>query len=175
MVDTPLDFIEGGAPLVISITLDAGQTVVDIKTEKFPPFNANVYFIQVVFPSGCAQLVKVGIFRNEAKQYPANEGAWLSGHNEVIPITTDINSNQADEWSLRGFNTDDTFEHTITARLYVRRINYEPLTVKIDRLERTIADLAGAMREFIDLWKVQTPEPETETEPQKVTNGDENE
>jgi hypothetical protein len=170
MSENPPDFLSGGGPLVVRKTFSSGGSAKVLESKDIPMIVSNVYRVQLLFPSGCVQLCKVGIFRKEHKLFPLNPEEWLDGNTEVIDFETDIHVETGEKWTLRGFNTDDTYNHTVTARLYIRDIEREPLSVKMDKLEFAILNLVEEFKRFSDLW---TQVPEEVKEEDESTESDE--
>lgn len=156
------DFVEGGGPFVIRKTFSSGGAATSLESEKLVMPNCNIYKISFIIPSGCAQLCKFGLYRKASKLFPLNPDEWLDGHNSFPEFDTDLDVDSGEEWSLRGYNSDDTYDHTITCWLYAR-------TQRKKRLEDLILDLTDAVRElssglsgFVEGFK--TPEAPEKTE-----------
>lgn len=66
------------------------------------------------FPKGCAGLAGVQIWRGPRQIFPLPDGVWLKSDNSVLNfsfthrITTEPNNVE-----LRGYNLDDTYNHTV--------------------------------------------------------------
>jgi hypothetical protein len=76
--------------------------------------------LEIQFPAGCAGLVGVGIWRYEVLTFPSNPGAWFIADNHVIAFDEDfLIDREPYALSLRGYNLDDTYPHTIYFRFGV--------------------------------------------------------
>jgi hypothetical protein len=73
---------------------------------------------EVVFPNGCANLVYVHIDDALHQVYPKNPDYKLRGNGETV-ISNDEYDIKEEPYQLNfyGWNTDDTFNHTITVRI----------------------------------------------------------
>jgi len=73
--------------------------------------------VELVFPRGCAGLVGVRIFRGPTQIIPLNYGGYVDTDGETVTINTDIDLTvNPYEVEVRGYNEDDTYEHTIRFR-----------------------------------------------------------
>jgi hypothetical protein len=163
-----LDFIEGGGPIIIRKTFTANGNARTLLRQDTPLVRGNVYRIDLLFPDGCAQLAKVAIYRNEGRLFPINPGEWLDGNDELLSWRTDIDTNQNEEWSLRGYNLDDTYDHTVTARIFIRRQDPKPLSLLLEQNTAAILDMSETLKRFVDLWGTVEEPAEVEESPQKV-------
>lgn len=70
--------------------------------------------IWVEFPLGCAGLAAVQLWRGVQQIFPLPSGNWLRSHNSVLnfAFTHEINT-EPYEVEIRGYNLDDTYNHTI--------------------------------------------------------------
>jgi len=76
--------------------------------------------IEIGFPWGCAGLVHVQIWRSEHQVWPTNPGesfAW-NDYNEVFPESEAV-AGPTEHWSIRCWNNDDSYAHTIQVRLCI--------------------------------------------------------
>ena len=79
-----------------------------------------IHKVDIVFPPGCAGLVKVAICLGSAPMTPSTAGMTISGDAEIVTIPEFINLRKDfNIVKIKGFNTDDTFDHTIFFRIYV--------------------------------------------------------
>jgi len=75
---------------------------------------------QIVFPRGCAGLVGVRIFRFSVQVIPSNYPAWLDTDGETITVESEIDLMENPyEVEVRGYNLDDTYQHTIRFRFEI--------------------------------------------------------
>jgi hypothetical protein len=76
--------------------------------------------IEVQFPSGCAGFAHLAIDRNTHQILPTNIDEYFTSDDTTI--TTDEEIEIRDKpfmLRIRGYNTDDTYTHTIYVRVYV--------------------------------------------------------
>lgn len=74
--------------------------------------------VELVFPRGCAGLVGVRIFRGPVQVIPLNFPAWIETDGETVRINSDIDLRvNPYELEVRGYNNDDTYQHTIRVRV----------------------------------------------------------
>lgn len=66
------------------------------------------------FPKGCAGLAGIQLFRSVQQIFPLPAGNWLRSDNSVLnfAFTHEI-MNEPYEIEIRGYNLDDTYQHTI--------------------------------------------------------------
>jgi hypothetical protein len=158
---------EGGGPVIVELTLDKGGSSGSLKSVDIPLITSNLYRVEILIPPGCSQLVNVGIFRAESKLFPLNPDGWFNGDGEIIAFPTDLNVSGSDHWTLRGYNEDEGYNHTITTRLYLRRIKWEDLEDLTRKLILVNEDLRDALEAFVDMWK-RVPEPEPAEESDNI-------
>jgi len=94
---------------------------------------------QIVFPRGCAGLVGVRVFRFSLQVIPLNFPSWLDTDNEVITVLSRIDlMEEPYEVEARGFNLDDTYQHTIRFRF---ELEHAEQPTKIHSLEQSSQEL----------------------------------
>ena len=105
---------------VKEITFSSGgsktnQTVATLKCAK-----GIIHKIEIVFPSGCFGLVHTQIFHASHPIAPTTPGQNYAGDDEIInipefhPLGRELNI-----ITIKGWNEDDTYDHTIRFRIYV--------------------------------------------------------
>lgn len=68
----------------------------------------------VEFPRGCSGLVGIQIHRGIRQIFPLPDDVWLRSDNVVIPFAfSHVIKNEPYEVIIKGYNLDDTFQHTI--------------------------------------------------------------
>lgn len=70
--------------------------------------------IWLEYPKGCAGLAGIQVWRGARQIFPLPEGVWLrsDGYTFRFPFTHLIDS-EPYEVEMRGYNLDDTYQHTI--------------------------------------------------------------
>ena len=102
------------------ITFTKNGSVTSQITSKIKAARGVIHKVDIVFPSGCAGLVKVAIFLGSASITPSTAGMTISGNDEIVQIPEFIQLRKDfNIITIKGFNTDDTFDHTILFRIYV--------------------------------------------------------
>jgi len=99
--------------------------------------------VTIVIPPGHAGLTGIALFYGIEQIAPLPSGEWLIGDNQVIPWVErwEIPEGKA-EITLRGYNEDDTYEHSFICRLEV-----EPREVV--EVQQQILEEIKALREEI--------------------------
>ena len=79
-----------------------------------------IHRIDLIFPPGCFGLVNVQLFQAGHPIAPSNEGQVYSADDEIIiiPEFTELPS-ELNVLTIKGWNEDDTFDHTIRVRIYI--------------------------------------------------------
>lgn len=73
-----------------------------------------IYRTWIEFPKGCSGLAGVQVWRAVRQVFPLPENTWLRSDNSVLnfAFTHPINT-EPYEIILKGYNLDDTYEHTV--------------------------------------------------------------
>ena len=91
-----------------------------------------IHRVEVEFPAGCAGLAHLQILRYDHQIYPTNPEGSFNTDDYIVPIDDYFELIEAPyTLKLRGWNLDDTYEHTITVRIgiypdWVARALYGP-------------------------------------------------
>lgn len=97
-----------------NITVPANTTFNNRKKEPITLSSGIINKILIVFPSGCAGLVKVQILEKEHVLFPANPDSYYSGNNTTIEFDTFYEINKANTlFNIVLWNEDTVFQHTI--------------------------------------------------------------
>ena len=79
-----------------------------------------IHYIEIGFPAGCAGLAHLVLLHGEHQLYPTNPEGSFAANGYVIPINDYFELFYAPfEITLRGWNLDDTFPHTLSVRINV--------------------------------------------------------
>ena len=79
-----------------------------------------IHKVEIDFPQGCANLVNVQLYLNEHPILPSTQGQKLKGNDETIIIPEFIElENSNNIITIRGWNEDDIYDHTVLVRIYV--------------------------------------------------------
>lgn len=103
----------------------------DIKVPKNTPITAKqvtklkvsdgvIHKVGIVFPSGCAGLVKIQMLDGGHQFISSTEGQYLSGDGEVVTIPDFYEIKTAPRFiTIKTWNDDDTYDHTLQVRIYM--------------------------------------------------------
>lgn len=82
-----------------------------------------IHHVEVAFPPGCAGLVHASIWRFEHQAWPTNPDEEFAWDNYTIDIRNEAFglTKRPYNLSLRAWSNDDTFSHTIVARIGIRQ------------------------------------------------------
>jgi len=76
--------------------------------------------IDVQFPTGCGGFAHLAIDRFGRQLLPTNTGSYFVSDGELISSDEDIDiMDRPYSIYLRGYNTDDTYSHTIYVRVFL--------------------------------------------------------
>ena len=82
-----------------------------------------IHLVSINFPSGCSGLVNITISNGLNQVLPVNPDGTLKGDNCIIHGDVFIPLlHQPYELLITGWNTGTTYDHTITIRLWLKRI-----------------------------------------------------
>ena len=93
--------------------------------------------VSIEFPAGCAGLAGVRILENEFQLWPLTPGQWFVTDDFTIEFT-EYHKIEAEPFALyiEGYNTDSTYDHTITVSISVSPPHEDPLKQVAEILER---------------------------------------
>jgi hypothetical protein len=76
--------------------------------------------VEVIFPAGCVGLVHLRIYYWEHQLFPANPDSSFSGDDAHLVYEEDLEIRETPlEFSVRGWNLDDTYPHTPIVRILI--------------------------------------------------------
>ena len=102
------------------LTIAANTAEAAAVTMDAPLAPGTVARVDVQFPRGCVGLVHVQIWRSEHQVWPGNVDGNISAEGLVVSWPEDYDlEDEPLTLSLRGWNNDDTYPHTITFRFSV--------------------------------------------------------
>jgi hypothetical protein len=103
-----------------SITLPANGSINSLVTKELNLCYGWIKQVEITFPDGCCGFAAVNVLHFNTQVFPSNEGAWIKSNNETVKTTELIDlTTRPYTLLLRGYNTDDTYDHTIYFRFYV--------------------------------------------------------
>jgi len=99
-----------------------------------------IHRIEVQFPPGCFGLAHVVIVHENTQIFPTNPGQSFKGDAWVFSVNE---YHVLDEppfiITVRGWNEDDTYEHTITVRICI--------------LPEAVVNVAATLQRIYELWE----------------------
>jgi hypothetical protein len=100
--------------------------------------------VDVQFPSGCAGLVHCTIWRHDHQVWPVNLDNDIAGDDIVVswPESYDL-AEEPFSFTIRAWNLDDTYEHTITARFALLSFEEVQQSRQAPSLLQRIAQVLG--------------------------------
>lgn len=77
-----------------------------------------IYRVEVFFPPGCAALAHISINDGGFRVWPSNPDSYFASDGSTIAFD-DLYLKETEPYlfNLVGYNTDDTYDHTVTIRL----------------------------------------------------------
>lgn len=88
--------------------------------QSFSVHPGTVQQVEVQFPSGCAGLVHAVIKYQEIQVWPSNLDQDFIGDDTHLIFPEDLEVSRAPyQFSIEAWSEDDTFEHTVIARLAI--------------------------------------------------------
>lgn len=94
-----------------------------------------IYRLWIEYPRGCSGLAGFQLHRAVRQIFPLPDGIWLRSDNSVMNFAfSHLISNEPYEVILKGYNLDDTYDHTIW-------VGFE--------MSGIVADLTPEMKAFI--------------------------
>jgi hypothetical protein len=97
--------------------------------------------VMVVFPTGCATLAHVRVFRGAHQLWPSNLDGSFASDGEFLDFDEDYPVLDAPfELTFTGWNDDDTYSHTVTLRLGMT----QPAALAAPSLADRVRALLGA-------------------------------
>ncbi|KKL52780.1 hypothetical protein LCGC14_2282060 [marine sediment metagenome] len=127
-----------------ALTIPANTAESAPATMDAPLAPGTVVRVEIQFPRGCVGLVHVQIWRSEHQVWPVNVEGDISG--EGVPVAWPEDYDLDDEpytVTLRGWNDDDTYPHTITFRFALLPLSAKEEGRAPAGMLRRIADFLG--------------------------------
>ena len=128
----------------ISLTIPSSTTSSSPSstTVKVSAYVLNVYEIE--FPAGCAGLVGVSVWQGGHQLYPSTEGQWFISDNFTIKRDTYYKIVRGgNTLTIKGYNSDDTYSHTIQFRCSIEKDWVVSLHNDLNRMNRLLKAFLG--------------------------------
>lgn len=126
-----------------SITESSGGSVGN-KTRTRIPITAGIIVKgEIQFPNGCAGLVNVQVRHGNHQLWPLNREESIKGDGVIVFISEHYEIKRAEDYlDIMTWNTDDTYDHTVTVRITV-------LPKKVAQPWSVFEDIIGTLARFI--------------------------
>lgn len=134
-----------------TITIPAETEAISPARERIRLTAGMVTSIYPIVPSGCYGLVGVRVLRGNFQLWPMTQGEWFvaDGFADAFKLTFPLEAAPY-ELIIEGYNTDDTYNHSVSFRIGIDRRG-DPGLALIDLIsERMPADLAQLVVSTID-------------------------
>lgn len=133
----------------LDITTDANTAEASKKLTQMKVNDGVIHKIDIVFPPGCAGLVKMQMLDGGHQFVSSTEGQYLSGDSETINIPEfyEIEGGTRNI-TIKTWNLDDTYPHTIQVRIYILPKN---VLLPVGAYEGIIASMKAL---FVDRFKL---------------------
>jgi len=119
----------------VSLVVPATTLITAPVTALIPAVRGVVYRVSVQFPFGCAGLVGVSIWHRLFQLWPSNMGEWFASDGQTIEFQEEYQLVEVPYvLCVRGYSDDDTYDHKITVRLGVRKLEAGRLPAWMYRL-----------------------------------------
>jgi len=107
------------------VLFPADKTELTKTIERFSISKGWIYRAWVIFPPGCAGLVKIRIEHEGHPIIPINKSDYIKADNYTfeLPMFYEV-AEEPYGITFEGWNEDDTYDHTITLMLLVLPKNY---------------------------------------------------
>ena len=127
------------------ITITAGTSEAEPKTEILKLSKGTITRIDVKFAPGCHRLVKVRILRWEFQLIPLNKDEWVTGDGEAV-ITEGFYELDTEPYQLKflGCSPLTSYPHTVTVRVTV-------MPPEIATPHRILADLVKLFKRLLGM------------------------
>jgi len=102
------------------ITIPANTPQTAPTLERFRVHPGTLEQVEIEFPTGCAGLVHVQILYQDVQTWPSSLDQDFSGNGSYLVFKETLEVVKAPfEFTIRGWNEDDTYSHTPIIRLQI--------------------------------------------------------
>lgn len=110
------------------LLIASGKTAADPATDTIKLCEGVIERYSVLFPAGCAGLVYVQVWLGGFQLLPWSRGLWLRGDDHLIEGSTSYPVGPAPRLlTVKGYNDDTLYPHTVTVKLEVNTPSPIPL------------------------------------------------
>lgn len=100
------------------VNIPAGTTEANPISQELHIMQGLIYRVSVYFPDQCKSQAKVAIFDAAFQLWPSTPGVWFHGNDCWISYPDMyIKKTAPNTLIIKGFNTDDTYEHSPTVHV----------------------------------------------------------
>ncbi len=103
---------------VLELTIPADTAESDYVSESLTLPAGSVDQVSVLFPAGCLALAHVVVYLEGSQIWPSSPDSDYYGDDMMIVFRENLELREA--WNrieVRGWNEDDTYDHTVTVRI----------------------------------------------------------
>lgn len=123
-----------------SLTIPALTADTAPETKVLPLMRGVVERFSLILPPGCYGLVGVQVFYHEFQIFPLTKGEWFTGDDVEVEFDEEVEIGERPyEIEVRGYNSDDYYEHEVFVLLRLREPGPSPW-----------ARVEGAIREGLE-------------------------
>ena len=128
-----------------SLTIPANTAQAAPAELEMPLSPGTVARVDVQFPRGCVGLVHVQVWREEHQVWPVNLDGDISAEGAVVSWPEDYDLTEKPlALTLRGWNDDDSYPHTVTFRCAIMPLEQkEEAKASAGLLRRLVGSLIG--------------------------------
>jgi len=102
------------------ITVPANTAETAKQTTDLKIADGVIHKVSILFPTGCVCLVKIQMFEGGHQFISSTEGQYLSGDGEAVDIPEFYEIKGGPRYiTIKTWNLDDTYDHTLQIRIYV--------------------------------------------------------
>ena len=102
------------------VTVPKNTAVGSEKRQTLKITNGVIHKLDIMFPAGCAGLVKVGLFFEGTPLFPSTAGMTFSGDDETVTFPEFVKVRDAPRTIvIKASNIDTEYDHTVGVRIGV--------------------------------------------------------
>ena len=112
----------GATPYEQKATIAANVAEVGATATVMTLAKGFVSHVWLKFPTGSVGLMHIAIYNEATKLWPGVPTQWFTGDNEVVEFDTEYDVPlvaAAYQLTIKGWNEDDSYEHSVIARVWV--------------------------------------------------------
>lgn len=127
---------------VTTLTINANTPKNNLSSTSLKITDGVIHRIVIVFPNGCAGLAGVQILDGGHPIAPSTQEEYFAGDGRVIDFPEFYEITGAPRnLTVKGYNLDETYPHTITVEIYVLDKNIIAPMLALDRMVKAIVNV----------------------------------